>query len=282
MTRVLEAFFLLVCLFPSFSSGDDNGDSFYFAAQFNNCPKNFYFDIDFFKCRLCDPNFNIVASEQDNNCVCDKNSTEVFEYDNILKRPICKISSRIDLKKSNCSLRFVNATKFSSTRKSVKVFRVSVNESCSCDEKSNENYQGEYCIKNELFKELNNHHLYKHLPLTQTLSLNQELKYIMFFCKVLHDHKYCNQLANICVLTHYDLDKNGPCFPFFTQQTQSNEISIDELSNEGSELDGGEKLKPFLFVKNRKSERTLFEKSIDFSYGMNNVSHLNIHTNDTL
>lgn len=275
----VKATLLFLCLFP-LSSGDDNDDNFYFANNNNkfffnsrkNCPTNYYFDIDFFKCRLCDPNFNIVAAEQGNNCICDKNSTEVFEYDNILKRPICEKETTFD-SKASCSIRFVNATKFSSTRKSVRVFHVPANASCSCDEKFNENYQGEYCIKKELFKGLNNHQTYKYLPLTQTLNLNHELKYIIFFCKVLHQHNYCSYLANICVLTQYDLDKNGPCYPFYKQQTQSNEIAIDEVSNEGSDLDGGEKLKPFLFLRNRKSERTLFEKSIDFSYGMNNVSH---------
>lgn len=167
-------------------------------------------------------------------------------------------------------MRFVNATKFSSIRKSVRVSRVFGNASCFCDGKANENYRGEYCIRSELFKDLKNYQNYKNLPLTQTLNLHNELKYIVFFCKVLHQRSYCNYLANLCVLTHFDLDKNGPCYHFYRQQTQLNGIALDETS-EGNELDGGEKLKPFLFFK--RTEKSRFERFVDFSYGVTNVSH---------
>jgi Meckelin (Transmembrane protein 67) len=208
----------------------------------------------------------------EHKCICDKNSTEVFEYDNILRRPICEKGSRQFSAK--CPLRYVNATTFSSLRKSVRIFRGVRNENCSCNEKNNENYRGEYCIKSELLKDLKNHQYYKNLPLTQTLNLNNELKFIIFFCKVLHQRNSCNYLANLCVLTHYDLDKNGPCHPFYKQQNQQNGISIDDSSTEGSEFDGGEKMKPFLFFKNQKSTKTLLEKTVDFSFGLNNVSHI--------
>ena len=202
------------------------------------------------------------------NCVCNKNATEVFEYDNILKRPICEKGSVITKNMTLCPIRFVNATKFSSVRQSVRVNRYSLDTSCPCDENNNENYQGKYCIQNELLKDLRNHHLYKNIPLTQTLNLNRELKNIVFFCKVLHKRNYCNYLANLCVLTFYDLDKNGPCYPFYRQQNQINEITSNEISNDGSEFDGGEKLKPFLFFK--KGE--LFEKLVDFFYEITGVS----------
>lgn len=195
--------------------------------------------------------------------------TEVFEYDNILKRPICEKGPKTS-NTTVCSMRFVTATKFSSIRQSVRVNRHSINGSCFCDEFSNKNYHGEYCIKNELLEDLKNNHLYKNLPLTQTLNLSRELKNIIFFCKVLHKRNYCNYLANLCVLTFYDLDKNGPCYPFYRQQTQINEISPNDEANGGSEFDGGEKLKPFLFFKNRKGD--LFDKIIDFSYDIVEVS----------
>jgi Meckelin (Transmembrane protein 67) len=165
----------------------------------------------------------------------------------------------------------VNATKFSSIRKSVRIYRGS-DRSCSCDEKSNENYRGEYCIRSELFRDFKSYQYYKKLPLTQSLSLSSELKFIAFFCKVLHQRNYCNYLANLCVLTYYDLDRNGPCLPFYKQQKQNSEIAIDEGSSERSEIDGGEKLKPFLFFRSQKSARNLLEKFVDFSYGIGSVS----------
>lgn len=56
----------------SLSNGDDHDENsrFYYNTRMN-CQANNYFDIDHFKCRLCDPNFNLVASEQSefNECV---------------------------------------------------------------------------------------------------------------------------------------------------------------------------------------------------------------------
>lgn len=71
------------------------------------------------------------------------------------------------------------------------------------------------------------------------------------------------------MLTQYDLDKNGPCFPFYKQQSSQNEDKISY--GETNEIDGGEKLKPFLFVRNRKRDSDGF---IDFSYDLWNVSEL--------
>lgn len=187
-----------------------------------------------------------------------------------MKRPIC--DKGLDPKQSLtfCAIRFVNATKFSSIRQSVRVNRRSVNGSCSCDENSYENYHGEYCIQKELFKDMKNNNLYRNIPLTQALDLNRELKNIIFFCKILHKRSYCNYLANLCVLFFYDLDENGPCYPFYRQQQPMNQISLDDVSSGISEYDGGEKLKPFLFFRNSKGD--LLEKSIDFSYEITNVS----------
>lgn len=216
----------------------------------------------------------------ENQCLCDRNSSTIFEYDNMLKRPICE--KKIDhpgVVESSCRFRYVNATKFSSIRKSVRIFRLSKdNEKCVCDTRSNENYRGTYCIKSDLFKDLKNYQQYKNLPLSQTLNLGYELKFIVFFCKILHRRDYCNYLANLCVLTNYDLDKNGPCYAFYQQQNQ--QISIDEGGNafsEGSELDGGEKIKPFLFFRSRKANKNLFDKFVDFSYRIDTENVSLIH-----
>lgn len=168
----------------------------------------------------------------------------------------------------------MNATNFSSLRKSVRIFRNAEKKSCSCDDSSSEKYRGQYCIKSELLKNLNHHQFYKNLPLSQTLNLGQELKFVVFFCKVLHKRSYCNYLANLCALTQYDLHVNGPCITFFKQQNQQVGISIGNGSNDGSEFDGGEKLKPFLFFKSQKHAKSLFEKFVDFNYRIKDVSNL--------
>lgn len=96
-----------------------------------------------------------------------------------------------------------------------------------------------------------------------------------FFCKVLHQANYCNYLANLCVLSKYDLDTNGPCFIFYKQQNKQNGITTEDKKEE-NEYNGGEKLKPFLFFKSQKFTKSLFEKTIDFSYEVKDVSDKNI------
>jgi hypothetical protein len=34
----------------------------YFFNRMKNCQQNYYFDFNYFKCRLCDENFNLIAS----------------------------------------------------------------------------------------------------------------------------------------------------------------------------------------------------------------------------
>ncbi|CAO1407289.1 unnamed protein product [Diamesa serratosioi] len=276
---LLTLFILSVCLLQH-TSGDDD-ENFYFANNNNkffyninkNCPPNYYFDVDYFKCRLCDQNFNLMASKNKQKCLCERNFTEVFEYDNILKRPVCEKQMEMSTPfvPSNCSMRYVNASKFSSLRKSVKIYRDPGNLNCLCDDKLNENYHNEYCIRKELLKDLKSYQYFKYLPLSQTRSLNTELKFIIFFCKILHQRHYCNYLANLCVLTFYNLEKYSPCYLFYTQQQpQQQTITMDDNGQheDGSEFDGGEKLKPFLFFKSNRFNKVLFEKFIDFPYSL--------------
>lgn len=216
--------------------------------------------------------FSASHSHSGDRCVCDKHSAEpITEYDNIQKRPICEKLLRAS-NRTFCNLHFVNYTNYSSVRKSVKIYRKFQNESCDCDEKSNERYE-DFCIENELFKGISLP--YKNLPLTQSLNLNRDLKFIVFFCQVLHQRKFCNFLANICVLSHYDLNEQSPCYSFYIQQNNPKELSVNDILGEGSIFDGGESLKPFLFFSSGKSAKTVFKQPIDFSYDVHerSVSH---------
>lgn len=211
--------------------------------------------------------------------MCERNFTEVFEYDNILKRPVCekRLELSTSLVPSNCSMRYVNASKFSSLRKSVKIYRDPASVNCLCDDKLNENYHNEYCIKKELLKDLKSYQYFKYPPLTQTRNLSTELKFIVFFCQILHQRHYCNYLANLCVLTFYNVEKYSPCYLFYTQQQPQQTITMDDNGQheDGSEFDGGEKLKPFLFFKSNRYNKVLLDKFIDFPYSLSsdNVSH---------
>ena len=63
----------LITIFSSCTIGSDDDENFYFANSNNNkffansrrnCQPNYYFDVDYFKCRLCDGNFHLTVSKQ--------------------------------------------------------------------------------------------------------------------------------------------------------------------------------------------------------------------------
>lgn len=66
---------LILITFLSTVIGSDDDESFYFANSNNkfffnmrkNCQPNYVFDIDYFKCRLCDANFYLTATELSKN-----------------------------------------------------------------------------------------------------------------------------------------------------------------------------------------------------------------------
>lgn len=72
MAQIMLKILFLTVFLLSFTSGSDEDENFYFANNNNkffynsrkNCQPNNYFDVDFFKCRLCDPNFNLIATQQ--------------------------------------------------------------------------------------------------------------------------------------------------------------------------------------------------------------------------
>lgn len=147
-------------------------------------------------------------------------------------------------------------------QRSIRVYRGALREKCNCDPTRYELYRDIYCIKNELLKD------FKAYQIVNGRNSNfPELKFIVFLCQVLHHRDYCNYLANLCVLSSFNLDKYGPCFPFYEQQTQENPNRF--LTS--SDFDAT-KMKPFLFFKTGRFARHLLEKTIDYSYGVNDVS----------
>lgn len=72
MMKIFFQILILTTFVLSFANGSDDDENFYFANNNNkffynsrkNCQPNNFFDVDFFKCRLCDPNFNLIATQQ--------------------------------------------------------------------------------------------------------------------------------------------------------------------------------------------------------------------------
>jgi hypothetical protein len=72
--KIIQVLILTAFLFTSYHRviGSDDDESFYFANGNNNkfffntrknCQPNYYFDVEYFKCRLCDGNFNLMTNE---------------------------------------------------------------------------------------------------------------------------------------------------------------------------------------------------------------------------
>lgn len=212
----------------------------------------------------------LIFCPTENKCECDGNSTELYEYDTVLKRPICD-GRKPPRPQNECQMRFVDIISESSAigrQRSIRVHRGDVREKCNCDLTRYEQYRDVFCIRNELLKDFKSYQSNNYIR-----NLYPDLKFIVFLCQVLHHREYCNFLANLCVLSNYKLDRWGPCYSFYIQQTQENLFLTSNSNNNNNEFGTNSKLKPFLFFKSGRFVRNLLEKTIDFSYGVNDVSH---------
>lgn len=154
----------------------------------------------------------------------------------------------------------MNYTIYSSHRVNVQIYQsseeinnsnnISSNILCTCNASTHILYQNEYCIPLKLLSEYQQYQSFKSHP------LYGEMKYLMLFCHLVKYQMACQQLANLCVLSHYSLGRNSPCHLFYTTQTA-------ELA-----LTYGDRTRPFLFYKKGKYAMELFDKVLDFKYDM--------------
>lgn len=107
-------------------------------------------------------------------CICnEKISYPSIDYDNILRRPICKLksnNSKPSIDKINdhidqCQVKHMNLTILTSTNiKNIQIYRYKNRINCTCNEyKLNYFYQNEYCIPQSLLKDYNQHNFMKTL-----------------------------------------------------------------------------------------------------------------------
>lgn len=69
--------FLLIIIATNANDEDEmfynaNNNNNFFYNDLNTCQPNHILDVDYFKCRLCDPNFNIAANLQSELCRVDE------------------------------------------------------------------------------------------------------------------------------------------------------------------------------------------------------------------
>lgn len=120
-----------------------------------------------------------------------------------------------------------------------------------CNIQYNFHYQG-YCIANGLLRPFLSYNSFWQAS-TSTQQHFGDLKFVAFFCMALNNQTACNQLANLCVLSHYASDKNSPCSKFLLNQ------ATDSVYRYGS-VDGlmvQQQMKPFLYY--RKGKESLAE-----------------------
>lgn len=136
-----------------------------------------------------------------------------------------------------------------SQTRNVQILRTD-NLNCSCASKFNQLYKREYCVPKILLNDYTNYNTFR------SATVYADLMYITFFCQVLKLTDSCNQLANLCVLSNYNLDKNSPCNVFFATQTS--------LISNGNDF--FYKTVPSLFYKKGKDSIDELHKVLDHEY----------------
>lgn len=207
------------------------------------------------------------------SCVCDSKSVTQYDFDNILQRPVCEkvcekpnecltpnvsdstiINNASRSNKSKCHLKQMNYTIYSSHRINVQIYQSSNNNSnsdCTCNMTSHAIYLNEYCVPLKLLSEYQQYQSFKSNP------LYSQMKFLMLFCHLVKNHTACIQLANLCILSHYNMNRNSPCHQFYMAQT-----------SEIAAINYNERMRPFLFYRKGKYASELFDKALDFQYNM--------------
>lgn len=231
------------------------------------------------------------------SCECNRKSVTKVEYDSNLRQPICSalnctnaiecgIQMFAPLLRSSqqCGLEhLIEVVTTSPPSKSIQIQRIPAqnadknqtsNITCTsyeippffqitydCVDPKNYFRFENYCIPNYLIKDFLNYKLFKTTESSSTVTmafkLFENLEYLVFLCQTMKMINYCEHIANLCVLTVYNLDKYSPCNIFYTMQTTVVSAGSDSYQT---------KLVPFLFYARGRSITDDLEKIIDHRY----------------
>ncbi|KAM7363172.1 meckelin isoform 2-T2 [Cochliomyia hominivorax] len=140
-----------------------------------------------------------------------------------------------------------------------------------CNIEYNFHYQ-DYCIANGLLRSyLSYNSFWQSTTSTQHFG---DLKFVAFFCMALGNQTACNQLANLCVLSHYANDKNSPCNKFLLSQASDVMYRYGGVEDEFLMQ---KQLKPFLYY--RKGKETLEELGVPIKGLKYSIDEENINQN---
>ncbi|XP_031629112.1 meckelin [Contarinia nasturtii] len=273
-----------------------NENTIFLYNNIENCKSSEYYDVNYFMCRECDPQLSLVPSKNGLNCVCNQKSITKVEYDTNLRQPICSAlncTNAIDcniqffsplLRTSlSCGLgHLIEVISTSPPSKSIQIQRIpaksvdknqTTNFTCpaygngeqspalDCIDTKNYVRFKDYCIPNYLMKDFLNYKQFKigtnQATTTIANDLFQHLEFLVFLCQTMKMIDYCEHVANLCVLTVYNLDKFSPCNIFYTMQTALISTGTDSFQT---------KLVPFLFYAKGRSNSEDLDKVIDYRY----------------
>ncbi|XP_035893004.1 meckelin [Anopheles stephensi] len=304
----------------------------------DDCRPNEYYDLFTFKCNLCDDGLHLIPSKDKLSCACNEQAVTIRDHDSVLQRPVCQNVSdffaqfpageRFDTVNfcQTIQVGIVNTTK---SARSVYQRRATFppgNERsvCECDLKANvlyierDGWPGDprgahnFCIPLSLVRDV------QHLPAfslnrfrhqnRQNVNVYKNVKYLIVFCHVMRSVRHCQQLANLCVLSFYSLERHSPCAIFYTYQTYDlaalgapgaaggtgsmpSVISASQsyLAGDGTGGVGGllpklgpDAARPGLFYRRGKYVSELLEKHLDYSYDSDATDQINNTLNFTL
>ncbi|XP_055907952.1 meckelin isoform X2 [Eupeodes corollae] len=236
-----------------------------------SCRSNEFYSLDYFLCFPCEPREHLRPSFDKLACDCQKNYTIVALYG---QRKVClePCTSKNSVKCANttslrhredpCNLNFINYTigNKNGAEKDISIYPNTAiyGNDCRCDLKYNYIYRN-YCIWKPLLKNYLNHNAF-----WKRGRLYVDLKFIAFFCQSLQNITACNNLANLCIQSFFDTDKNSPCSVFLLSQASDAAL----YSSVGENLNG---LRPFLFYKKGKDTLQEVEEKIQISEGALNL-----------
>uniref|UniRef100_A0A182JYH4 RRM domain-containing protein n=1 Tax=Anopheles christyi TaxID=43041 RepID=A0A182JYH4_9DIPT len=320
-----------------------NSNDVQLYATPDDCRANEYFDIFAFKCSLCDDGLHLIPARDKLSCTCNEQAVAIRDHDSVLQRPVCQNVSdffaqfpageRLDTVNfcKTIQVGMVNTTKSSrSVYQRRRTFPPGSDERavCECDLKANVLYieQGDgwppgdprgahnFCIPLSLLRDVQNYpafSLNRFLHQNrQNVNVYRDVKYLIVFCHVMRSVRHCQQLANLCVLSFYSLERHSPCAIFYTYQTYDLvALGASGVTNAGSlpsvisasqrylAGDGGtgtaggggslpklgpETVRPGLFYRRGKYVSEMLEKFLDFSYDSDAKNRINNTLNFTL
>ncbi|XP_039432530.1 meckelin isoform X2 [Culex pipiens pallens] len=306
---ILSVFSVLRC------SGADsdfyNVNEVVLFATPDGCRTGEYFDTFTFKCKPCDEGLHLRVDDSRLSCTCDERSVPWRDYDSSRQGPICRnvtefFSSgpRLEMVKF-CQAYHVallnSTTKLAASGegRNIQIYRKTYppgNEStvCGCQQQGMVSFVDgtrTYCLPAVLLRDVQSYQPFRPAAVNRhNGNVFRQIKYLIVFCHVMRSTRHCHQLANLCVLAFYSLDKYSPCEIFYTYQTY-------DLSQGGAGLGAtkdsagkmmaslwtvGDTVKPPLFYRRGKYVNEILDKYLDFSYDANVSNTINNTINFTL